>query len=67
MTGCPRQAKKIEASRAYIDEKFSELKDAMTTKDCIEKLHNTIRDQNEIINIPESKIAVMERYIINVM
>ena len=35
----------------------------MATKNCVEKLHTTIKDQNEQIQILKSRIAIMERHI----
>ena len=63
MAGGAKKTRNLEAYQAYFDEKFSEIKDKMATKDCIEKLHTTIKDQNEKIQILESRIAIMERHI----
>eukprot|EP00795_Rhopilema_esculentum_P010423 gene10423-19125_t len=63
MAGGARQTRSFEAFQAYFDEKFSEMKDIMATKDCIQKLHTTIENQNDKIQILESRIAVMERHI----
>ena len=63
MAGGSKKTRNLEAYQAYFDEKFSEIKEIMATKDCIEKLHNTFKDQNEKIQILESKIAIMERHI----
>ena len=61
--GAKTKTRNLEAYQAYLDEKFSELKDSMATKECIEKLHTTIKDQNEKIQILESRIAIIERHI----
>ena len=47
----------------YSDTKFEELKKTMATKDCIKTLHETIKNQSERIEVFESKIAIMEKYI----
>jgi len=47
----------------YFDTKFEELKKTMATKDCIKTLHETIKHQSERIEVLESKMAIMEKYI----
>ncbi len=47
----------------YFDAKFAELQRAMATKECIQTLHDTIKSQNERIEILESKMTLMEKYI----
>ena len=47
MAGGAKKARSLEACEAYFGERFSELKDRMGTKDCVEKLQTTIKDQNE--------------------
>ena len=47
----------------YFDTKFAELEKTMATKDCIQGLHDIITKQNEKIDILESRIAIMERYV----
>ncbi len=48
----------------YFDNKFAEIKADMATKGCIEKLQETINNQNTKIDILESRLAIMERYIL---
>ena len=63
--GCWSEANKkgkLEANKAYFDETFSEIRENMATKSCIDKLHSTIKEQSERIEILESKIAVMEEH-----
>ena len=47
----------------YFDTKFEELKKTTATKDCIKTLHETIKHQSERIEVLESKMAIMEKYI----
>ena len=47
----------------YFDATFAELKKTMATKDCIQTLHETIKKQNGKIEVLESKLAIMEKYI----
>ena len=49
--------------KEYFEVKFAEIKKSMATKDCIQSLHETIKNQNERIEVLESKMAIMERYI----
>ena len=47
----------------YFDMQFAEMKKIMATKDCIKGLQDVIMKQNDKIDVLESRIAVMERYI----
>ena len=47
----------------YCDAKFAELKKNMATKDCIQSLRDTIFKENEEINVLQSKVEVMEKYV----
>ena len=58
-----KENKKLRSLSGILRRKFSELKDSMAIKDCIEKLHTTIKDQNEKIHILEARIAIIERHI----
>ena len=44
----------------YFNVKFAEIEGNMATKACIEKLHDTIKSQNEKIDVLEAKVAMME-------
>ena len=44
----------------YFNTKFAEIEANMATKACIEKLHDTIKLQNEKIDVLEAKVAMME-------
>ena len=59
----PPKRQTTEPSQSYFDEKFEKMEEKLATKACIQQLHETIKGQNDKIEILESKVAVMEKYI----
>ena len=55
--------RQTEPSQSYFDEKFEKMEEKLATKACIQQLHDAIKGQSERIEILESKVVIMQKYI----